>query len=653
VINGASCCITWLVDRGGGTLVSLIQPLEELEKEAQDLGIRGDIRPALVKLTRGAAPLLRGEPPDDPQNFSLKHDVLAVVLARLHAAHEGALKVKKEARRWVLAAGLAALVIGVFLGSMFWQQADNSFRNKAKIIEVRNEHAINAFEGNFRRSLLLSLANLDITAAADDLYERITGGVEKNHTAALGELRKVLSRAPSFAGRYQAAGFDPAGGRVALLRQGEAKLRILNLRSREGGEAEPEPYDLPAPALQNSMLRPAVGFVSGLGPVALVNDHVYFWNELGVRQECNIPPVLPPSFTSGAWIRTEIISGRLQLSVTERQVPLTERQGPISSLRVFRMDASDLRDCPGGIAPKDPLRIPGRAGSQPVPAFSDAEDLPQLYDYLEATSEPAPNDLAANLPPDPSRIESGRLVELDAVIGSADQQALPIRIAVGQVALERGIPERVHYTIAFAANAQATVFKFDGPDFYVYDLANRRSSNRLGYVEIPAQHIVVASDLPDETWRLQPARIPWVYPPFAAAKVGQHWRATWLAPNGVWAVESSDRDPGTAELLFKIKAPLIGEPDGAKLQFTRDGQFLVMQRVQFPSQVFVRIWDLRPSRQAWIEDPNTTEQELRTAACRIVRMEAGDGAFDEMALKLFQIDAAHREPCPNPKGAQS
>ena len=223
-----------------------------------------------------------------------------------------------------------------------------------------------------------------------------------------------------------------------------------------------------------------------------------------------------------------------------------------------------------------------------------------------------------------------------------------MRIAVGQVAPERGIPERAHYSLAFAANAQAMVFKFDGPDFYVYDLTNRRTSNRLGYLDIPPQHIVVTSDLPKEAWRLQPARIPWVYPPFAAAKFGQHWRAAWLAPNGVWAVESSDRDPGTAGLVFGINAPLIGEPDGVKLQFTRDGEFLVLQRVQPPSQIFVRIWDLRPSWRAWIADPNTSEQQLRAAACRVVRMEGGDGAFDEMASKLFQIDAAHRTPCPEP-----
>lgn len=642
----------FLVSRqGGGTLVSSIRSLEELERKADDLAIRGDIEPALVKMTRGAAPLLRGEPPDEPRNFSLKHDVLAVVLARWHAAHEGAERVKKGVRRWAFAAGLATLLIAAFLGSMLWLRAVDAFQAKAKIIEVRNEHAINAFEGNFRRSLLLTLANLDVTAGPDNLYERFTRGIAEKHNETVNELRRALSRAPSFAGRYQATGFEPASGRVALLSQGEAMLRILNLRPRGGEQEELEKYDLPAPALQNSLLRPAVGFVTGLGPAALVNDRLYFWNERGERLECDIAPALPPNIRSAPWIRTEFIAGQLQLSVTERQMPLTERQGPTSSLRVLRLDAGDIRDCRSRITSRDPLRVPGRTGSQPMPAFSDVEDLPRRYDYLEETSAPAPNELAANLPSDPSRIATGKLVELDAVIGSADQQETPMRIAVGQVAPERGIPERAHYSLAFAANAEATIFKFDGPDFYVYDLANRRSSRRLGYIEIPPQHIVVASDLPNEAWRLQPARILWVYPPLAAAKVSQHWRAAWLAPNGIWAVESSDRDPGTAEPIFGINAPLIGEPDGAKLQFTRDGEFLMLQRVQFPLQVFVRIWDLRQSRRAWIEDPGTTEQQLRAAACRVTRMEEGDGAFDEMASKLFQIDPEHREPCPEAKGA--
>jgi hypothetical protein len=272
--------------------------------------------------------------------------------------------------------------------------------------------------------------------------------------------------------------------------------------------------------------------------------------------------------------------------------------------------------------------------------------MPQSYEYLEETSEPVPNDLGANLPVDPSRADLGKLVELDARVG-LPEQGQPARIAVGQVSPERGIPERLHYSIASVANAEAMLFKFDGPDFYVYDLINSRPSSRLGYLEIPPQHVAVTSDLPPDAWRLQPARIPWVYPPFAAAKIGQHWRAAWLAGNGVWAVESSERDPGTATPIQD--APLMGEPDGANLQFTRDGQFLVLQRAQLQLPVSVRIWDLRPSWRAWVQDPNTTEQELRKVACRIVRMDGTGGAFDETEIELFQIDLVHREPCPDPQ----
>ena len=116
----------------------------------------------------------------------------------------------------------------------------------------------------------------------------------------------------------------------------------------------------------------------------------------------------------------------------------------------------------------------------------------------------------------------------------------------------------------------------------------------------------MASNFPAEVWRLQPARIPWVYPPFAAARIGQHWRAAWLAANGVWVVESSDLDPGTARPI--LDELLMGEPDGAKLRFTRDGQFLLLQRLQFQLPVLVRIWDLRSSWRRWIEDPKTTRR---------------------------------------------
>jgi hypothetical protein len=631
-----------LVSRqGGGTVVSLIEPMEELERGAKELGIPGPIRPGLVNLTCGAAPLLRGEPPDDPRSFSLKHDVLAIVLARWYAEHNGAIKAKKQAKRLFLGIGIAALVIGLFLGSIIWQRGEEAFRARARSIDLTNRHAIHAPEGNFHRSLLLTLANLDATERPSDFHEWMTGDDRRVHSESLTEFREVLARAPWFAGRYRAVGLDPAGNRIALLTQDEQSLLVLTLpaEGEEAAEPKPKSYEIPDQPTRTSALRPAAGFVKDLGPAAFVNGYVYFWNERDELGQCNIGPNLP---ASGSWMRAEFVAGGLQISVTERR-------DLKSSLRLLRMDASHLRAC-ATISAAEALQIQERPFSQPVPVFSEAPDLPQFYGYLEESSKAVPN---ANLPVDPSRPDAGKPIELDAVVSLPKQEGRLVHIAVGRVSPQRGIPERLHYTIASAANSEAMLFKFDGPDFYVYDLTKARPSSRPGYLEITPWHVavVVASNLPPDAWRLQPARIPWVYPPFAAAQIGQHWRAAWLTANGVWAVESSDLDPRTARPI--LDAPLMGEPDAAKLQFTRDGQFLVLQRVELQSPVSVRIWDLRPSWRQWIEDPQTTEEELRQVACRIVRMDGAGGAFDETETELFQIDPAHREPCPAPNGASS
>ena len=640
-----------LVSRqGGGTVVSLTEPLEELTRRAQNLGISGnlsDISAALVNLTGGLTPLLRGEPAESPRSFSLKHDVLAVVLSRWFHEHRARLKAKKEEvlkRRLMLSISVP-VILAMLLGAAFvaYERGQEALAAKTRAVQITNRHAIRAPAGDFRRSLLLTLANLDAMAQPSGFYEQVTRGNQSVRAEALTSLREVLSRTPWFAGRFGAVGLDPAEGRVALLQRDQTALLTLRMPSVDGEQADPrlKPYSLPARATRQSLLRPAAGFVSGLGPVALVGGYVYFWDELGDRQECDLEAHLPQGIGSGSWVRAEFIAGRLQLSTAERR-------GRVANLLIQRLTGSDLKACSDAAA--ETMQVAERPSSQPVPVFADAPDAQHQFEYIEETGRSPQNELAANLPVDPSLAETGKLVELDAVLSPADRRGPPTRIAVGQVAPERAVPERLHYTLAFAVNAQATIFKFDGPDFYVYDLSDRRLGDNPDHVG-PPRHVAVATDFPDnDAWRLRPGRLPWLYPPLAAAKIAQHWRVAWLAENGVWAVESSDRDPGTARPM--LNAPLIGEPDGMKLQFTASGEFLVLTAAQGPrAPVSVRIWNLRPSWHRWIEAQTTTEQELRRVACRVVRGDELGGAIDDTELDLFQIDPAHREPCPEPKGA--
>jgi hypothetical protein len=88
-----------LVSRqGGGTVVSLAESAAELEERGAKRGIAGPVKPRLLKLSTGRVPLLRAEPPDNPQVFSLKHDVLAIILQRWLDEHDAAIRGREEER---------------------------------------------------------------------------------------------------------------------------------------------------------------------------------------------------------------------------------------------------------------------------------------------------------------------------------------------------------------------------------------------------------------------------------------------------------------------------------------------------------------------------------------------------------------------------
>jgi hypothetical protein len=148
-------------------------------------------------------------------------------------------------------------------------------------------------------------------------------------------------------------------------------MTVLTLPA--GGSLQIDPqqsvYELPVRPRRTVTLRPAAGFLSGLGPAAFMDGYLYLWNQRGERQECDIWPDLPPSITSG-WTRAEFVPGYLQVSTVERHQDVTK-------VRMLRLDASQLAACPKTVLQLEPLQLPDRAPSQPLPVFSDTPDLPQ------------------------------------------------------------------------------------------------------------------------------------------------------------------------------------------------------------------------------------------------------------------------------------
>jgi hypothetical protein len=627
VIKWLSLLNTLVSRQGGGTVVSLTETSEELARRAGELGIRGDIRSALAKLASGPAPLLRGEPPDKPRAFGLKHDVLAVILSRWEAEYEGALEAKKEnsAKLRKILGVICAAFIALASGSVAFMYNRNQtlLEEKSKRIELTNSYAKRSPRADFRLSLLLTVANVSATERPNNWYESIygwlTGGVIPGYDDSLSALRDVFHRSPRFVDGALAAGFDPDGRRLALLRNG--LLEVWTLPSPDEAPElswKRDVYPLSTKVGEQDLkLAPAAGFVANLGPVAFINGRVYYWDRDRKQQDRPIWQTLVRKLGSKAWIRVDFISGDLQATANEIQA---DRR---VSIKVLRLNAVDIQanlteDSSGGTA--TPPLISLDVG-RPAPIFSTWSGAPEFYGYLD---EIPPGLQGAS----PSKLVFGR------VDGQADQNRIRIE------ASEQSQPKGGRPTIAFVANRHAALSKHDDASFEVVDLTKVRQTNG-DTDEVPKQRVAV---FPVRTeGRNAPQIAPWQYPPLAGVQISEHIRAAWLGTNGVRLVESSDNEPGRASPLMG-GILLSGEPGGTQLQFTTNGQHLVLlQQWEHRGPISVRIWDLRPAWRDWIDQASA--KELGKIACRLVRAD-GDGAFTEEQIEQFQIDRTHKEPCP-------
>jgi hypothetical protein len=386
-----------LVSRqGGGIVVSLAEPADVLCKRAAELHIDGDVNPGLAQLTKGLNPLLRGEPVDQPRLFSLKHDMLAVFLSRWFDEHGGAVRARQEERRkWQLIAALglaAALIVMAFATFIIVDRSARLAETEDKAIKFRNEYAANPRTGDFRLSLLLLLYDLDRSAKARNLYEKIFHTNVRNHDATIQVLRGVLPRVPWLNGRYEAVGIDPTGSSLALL-EGHI-LKVLHL-PREGEQrvtpAEPERYDLGERA-ETSWPPPSVGFVDGLGPVAFVDGKLHFW----VQGEHNVRDLwktlrewIPEDFES--WSPSvEFRAGRLLVTkfIASDMKSIAPGKPPRNKL-VFQnkylwLDSGNLGPDPIKLPPQKPTPLSvERVMGQPQIVTSTISSLPLRYQSSE------------------------------------------------------------------------------------------------------------------------------------------------------------------------------------------------------------------------------------------------------------------------------
>lgn len=589
-----------LVSRqGGGTVVSLAEDIQELERRARDDNkIEGNIRDSLLKLAVGSGPLLRAEPPDNPARLSLKHDVLAVVLSRWHDEYGGIVKARQEAATRIKYGSFgAALLFAISVLGLFIWQGKITFKEKARLIELRGDRATDEHY-DFRLALLLTLANLNATEHPENWFGTITGETQSIRERLTDQLRDILLRSPVYAGNYGSAALDPERPLIALL--GRTSIETISL----DGDA---PITRQRISQEISLSPTTVGFIRGLGLASYSDGVISSWSADGLHREFNLksrlggdPTTLLPPLRPTA----RFIDGNLFLFRTEGR-----------RITAVRVTAADLSS-------NDKFsEMPLTAASR-FPVF--ASYLDGVYGFIDT-----PKADILSIKDTPTTIVVRNLRE------AGFQRELSGNSEGGG---NSDIRPRAAQTLAFAANAAAVVVKIDDRHFSAI-------SFDPAHLEQPSspQPLSFDGDAPS-----MPFFSSDTFPPFAAARTGQHWRLAWPTLEGVLVAESRDVDP--QHLLQAEGGRLIARAlPSSVLEFSADGNFLLLHdEVAFsPFSPFfstASIWDLRKRRREWLK--NADLDALSREACRIVGVSSTSTPFSKTEEASFMIDSRERTPCP-------
>jgi hypothetical protein len=140
---------------------------------------------------------------------------------------------------------------------------------------------------------------------------------------------------------------------------------------------------------------------------------------------------------------------------------------------------------------------------------------------------------------------------------------------------------------------------------------------------------------------------PFSFPPLAVARLSApieakpgNWRFATLTHAGVRVLggepDGYARVAGTPVLLSGIE-------NATRLDFSSDGEFLVLQWLNFErAKVVVRIWDLGPTWKDRIEkSPDVAA--LRRLACRVAAIEKGHSSLEPVEILEWQVNS---QPCP-------
>jgi len=581
--------------QGGGTVVSGIATLAILKEKATEAGIAGDIAPVLERMCDSEYPILRGQPIQNPTQFSLKHDVLSIFLERWKLLHEASVRMRKKSQlRWI-----AGGISGIALLAVAYANIDRIARSELRdaATQVRINFAKNAPGSDFSQSLLWLVANID--GAGND---------NKLKAASYLALKDIVQRSPWFAGRFRAVGYSKDGKSILLLSDTERTVSEIGM-GPDGAVVKSTLIYKKNDDRMNWI--PSVGYLDNLGPAVFDEGMLHYWKNGQVN---SIP-----------------VSANLREEIKLLRVPRAEITG--GALRFLAVGEGKGEAKIQGILLNPQASAPELSGKleliamvpdfTPFPLYADGKS--QVYAYYQKRSDGRTSELVVQKP------------------GSKP-------IATGQISVTAGG--------AVNANRKSFTFSFFANDDSKLILKQERSGisiQSINGTKVSTTPLTLANN---GNWSdgahtdfsaLAEPYTDWSYSYIAAVTADGNARIGWPASNGLWLAQTVAPDSTELRPINNLLGPMLtGESGGSRLQFSIDGKFLTLQQQPlFNRPMQVRIFNLSREWQDAIS--SMSDQKLLKVACEIAKFHP-DANINARAIAMLSKSAVTKpgikEPIP-------
>jgi hypothetical protein len=513
---------------------------------------------------------------------------------------------RKHQRQVKLAAGAAIFIaILAIIGGSIVQ----FYANKRAFVERLITFAQLDSGPNFRQRIMILLHALDESKGVGRFFA--------DPKFARDSLRNVLVRAPKLGGTYKAVGFNSGGTKLAILDGSELTVHDLSEQTsasplmvswppRENWPASPSSYRL-------SGFEPyAAGFIDhperGEIPAVYHEGIISYWDEHG-GHFLDVRQVLPPIFAN-ANLRNIELMHTVRITANTRSGTSFETQSG-TSFETHFFELALTKDENGRLSLKSPTMSPHDSVVRSSGARYNPTIATQcgLYGYLQNQGK-------------------------SLVVHQLGRAEPPLKVDLSTSMVEDDTPGgSFARSISFSADCSAVTIR-DALD-HLHVIPIEVANGNVRFAEMT--DIIVPEGAQDVAQPLSLRARPLI----ASLQMDDRYRFAWLTRNGIAVIDAPSRIDGDRKGKLVFGAPILtGLENAAKLQFSRDGRFLILIHQSWgASHAKVRVWEINESvdRIPWGD-------ALVEEACRIARQENGRAALEEgESLQWF---GEHRNsPC--------